>query len=489
MADSPETLCRPRYRLLTQPQIQTLHQATLELLDTVGVRVFHDEARRMLADAGCRLEPDQRVRIPAALVETAIKSAPSSVTIYDREGRPAMRLEGRRVHYGLGTDLLHTCDLETGRLRPSCRQDVIDAAVVADALDEIDFIASHAFPQDVPGNLAFIAEFQAQISHSPKPVYFTAAARRDLEYIIAMAAVAAGGRDRLRENPFLIHYAEPISPLVHSAGAVDKLLCCADTGIPLNYVPALMSGATGPVTLAGAIVTANAEALSGLVIHQLRCKGAPMISGFSATPMDMRKGTTVYGSPDERLTHSACCDLYHFYELPVWGEAGCSDAKSLDAQAGYEAAFSLLLATLDGCNLVHDVGYLGQGLIGSPAAIVMGAELISWVKRMDRGFEIGPQQIGLDVISRVGPGGHFLAQRETVRHLRQEHWLPQLSDRNHPDAWIEAGAPDLSRQAVEKARNLLRTHPVRRLQNEKQQGIDAIYARAEKELEGVRFDN
>jgi trimethylamine--corrinoid protein Co-methyltransferase len=250
-----------------------------------------------------------------------------------------------------------------------------------------------------------------------------------------------------------------------------------------------MSGATGPVTLAGAIATANAEALSGLVIHQLRCSGAPMISGFSATPMDMRRGTTVYGSPDERLTHSACCDLYHFYELPVWGEAGCSDAKSLDAQAGYEAAFSLLLATLDGCNLVHDVGYLGQGLIGSPAAIVMGAELISWVKRMDRGFEIGPEQIGLDVISRVGPGGHFLAQKETVRRLRQEHWLPQLSDRDHPDAWIEAGAPDLGRRAVEKARDLLRTHPVRRLQNEKQQRIDAIYARAEKDLEGVRFGN
>jgi trimethylamine--corrinoid protein Co-methyltransferase len=489
MADNPENHCRPRYRLLTQPQIQRLHQATLELLDTVGVRVFHDESCRMLADSGCRLDSDQRVRIPASLVETAIRSAPSSVTIYDREGRQAMRLEGRRVHYGLGTDLLHTYDLKTGRMRPSCRQDVINAAVVADALDEIDFIASNAFPQDVPGNLAFIAEFQAQISHSSKPVYFTAAARQDLEYIIDIATVAAGGQDRLREKPFLIHYAEPLSPLVHSTGAVDKLLCCADKGIPLNYVPALMSGATGPVTLAGAIVTANAEALSGLVIHQLRRKGAPMISGFSATPMDMHKGTTVYGSPDERLTHSACCDLYHFYELPVWGEAGCSDAKSLDAQAGYEAAFSLLLATLDGCNLIHDVGYLGQGLIGSPAAIVMGAELISWVKRMVRGFEIGPQQIGLNVISRVGPGGHFLAQKETVRHLRQEHWLPQLSDRNHPDAWIESGAPDLNRQAVEKAQDLLRTHPGRQLQDEKQQRIDALYARAEKDLEGVRFGN
>ena len=489
MEDNSETRCQPRYRLLTDAQIRTLHQASLEILGTVGVRVLHEEARRMLVDAGCRLDAAQQVRIPAALVETAIRSAPSSVTIYDREGREAMRLEGRRVHYGLGTDLLHTRDLATGQLRPSCLQDVINATVVADALEEIDFIASHAFPQDVPGNLAFMAEFKALITHSPKPVYFTAAARQDLDYIIAMAAAAAGGHKRLRENPFLIHYAEPMSPLVHSSGAVDKLLCCADNGIPLNYVPALMSGATGPVTLAGAVATANAEALSGLVIHQLRCKGAPMISGFSVTPMDMRRATTVYGSPDERLTHSACCDLYHFYELPVWGEAGCSDAKSLDAQAGYEAAFSLLLATLDGCNLVHDVGYLGQGLIGSPAAIVLGAELISWVKRMVRGFEIGPEQIGLEVIARVGPGGHFLAQKETARRLGQEHWLPQLSDRNHPDGWLAAGSPDIDRQATEKARELLRTHPVRRLTDEKQRRIEAIYAQAGEDLEGVIFDN
>lgn len=485
MDDSPETICRPQYRLLSDKHIQVLHQASLEILDTVGVRVLHDEACKMLADAGCRTDSGHRVRIPAALVEAAIRSAPSSVRIFDREGRESMHLEGRRVHYGLGTDLLYTLDMDTGRLRPSRLQDVINATVVADALEEIDFIASHAFPQDVPGSLAFIAEFKAMLTHSPKPLYFTAASRQDLEYIIAMAAAAAGGKKRLQDKPFLIHYAEPSSPLVHSEGAVEKLLCCADNGIPLNYVPALMSGATGPVTLAGAVTTANAEALSGLVIHQLRCKGAPMISGFSATPMDMQKGTTVYGSPDERLTHSACCDLYHFYELPVWGEAGCSDAKGLDAQAGYEAAFSLLLATLDGCNLVHDVGYLGQGLIGSPAGIVMGAELISWVKRVVRGFEIGPEQLGLDVISRVGPGGHFLAERETARRFEQEHWVPQLSDRNHPEGWLAAGSPDIGRQATDKARDLMRTHPVRRLHEEKQQGINAIYARAEKDLKGV----
>jgi len=489
MDNKHDALCRPRYRLLTEPQIRTLHQASLEILETTGVRVLHDGARRMLADANCRLEPDQIVCIPAALVEEAIDSAPSSVTIFDREGCETMRLEGRRVYYGMGTDLLHTVDMETGQLRPSCLGDVINAAIVADALKEIDFIASHAFPQDVRGNLAFIAEFKAMITHSPKPIYFTAAARQDLEFIISMAAVATGGRKRLRENPFLIHYAEPMSPLVHSAGAIDKLLCCAENRIPLNYVPALMSGATGPVTLAGAIATANAEALSGLVIHQLRCKGAPMISGFSATPMDMHRGTTVYGSPDERLTHSACCDLYHFYGLPVWGEAGCSDAKSLDAQAGYEAAFSLLMATLDGCNLVHDVGYLGQGLIGSPAGIVMGAELISWVKRLARGFEIGPHQIDLDLIARVGPGGHFLAQKETARHLRQEHWIPQLSDRNHPDAWVEAGAPDLGMRAREKAQDLLQTHPARRIHHEKQRQIDAIYTQAEEALKGIVFAN
>ena len=469
-----KTQCVPDYRLLTEEQIKEIHQATLTLLEKTGVKVLNQEALQLLKNAGCRLVDETIVRIPSGLVEESIQQAPSHVTVYNRNGEVAMELGGSNVYFGMGTDLLNTCDLKTGEVRPSCLQDVVDSAVVGDYCQEIDFIASNAFPLDVPGNLAFIIEFRALMENSPKPIYFTSAGLEDLGVILDMASDVVGGKDRLREKPFIIHYAEPISPLVHASGAVDKLFMCADNGIPLNYSPALLSGGSGPVTLAGAIVVANAEALSGLVIQQLRAKGAPAITGFSATPMDMRSGTTVYASPDERLTHSACCDLYHYYGLPVWGEAGCSDAATLDEQAALESMASIMMATLDGCNLVHDIGYLGQGLVGSVASLVMCSEIISYVRRIQRGFDISRERIGLDVIHEMGPGGNFLAHEQTLKYYREEHWTPRFLNRQSPEVWKKKNGKQYGEVVAEKALDILANHQPDRLSDGSIGRLDAI---------------
>jgi trimethylamine--corrinoid protein Co-methyltransferase len=474
--------CIPDYRVLTEDQIKEIHQATLELLETTGVKVLNDAAIRMLKDAGCRVEDNHNVKIPGALVEDCIKHAPSDVTVYNRKGDPAMQLGGSNVCFGMGTDLLNTWDLKTGELRSSCLQDVIDSAVVGDYCEEIDFIASNAFPLDVSENLAFVMEFKALMVNSTKPIYFTAGGAADLAVILEMAADVLEGKNRLREKPFLIHYAEPISPLVHSSGAVDKLFMCADNGIPLNYAPALLSGGSGPVTLAGAIVVANAEALSGLVIQQLRAKGAPAITGFSATPLDMRLGTTVYASPDERLTHSACCDIYHYYGLPVWGEAGCSDAGSLDEQAAMESMASIMMASLDGCNLVHNIGYLGQGLVGSVASVVMCSEIISYVRRIMRGFDISRDRIGLDVIHEVGPGGNYLAQEQTLKYCREEHWLPRFINRQSPETWQKEGGKRHGKVVAEKALDILAAHQPDRLPGDTLKRLDAIIEKSRPKL-------
>jgi trimethylamine--corrinoid protein Co-methyltransferase len=259
---------------------------------------------------------------------------------------------------------------------------------------------------------------------------------------------------------------------------------CADNGIPVNYAPALLSGGSGPVTLAGAIVVANAEALSGLVIQQLRSKGAPAITGFSATPMDMRTGTTVYASPDERLTHSACCDIYHYYGLPVWGEAGCSDAGSLDEQAAMESMASIMMASLDGCNLVHNIGYLGQGLVGSVASVVMCSEIISYVRRIMRGFDISRNRIGLDVIHDVGPGGNYLAHEQTLKYCREEHWTSRFINRQSPETWKKSGAKRYREVVVEKALDILATHKPDRLSDESIKRLDSIIEKAADRLTG-----
>jgi len=479
--------CVPNYRVLTENQIKEIHLATLEILETVGVRILDDEGIQLLRDAGCRVTKDNIVQIPNWLVEECIRSAPSRITVYNRKGEDAMHLEGHKVHFGLGTDLIKTYDLQTGELRPSRLQDVINAARTADYFQEIDFIASFALPQDVPTNMMYIACFKAMVETSPKPIFFTAAGHEDLSIIIEMAAAVAGGEDNLKERPFLIHYSEPTSPLSHSHGAVRKIFLCADKGVPINYTPGMLSGASGPVTLAGAITVANAEALSGIVLHQLRAKGAPIISGFVATAMDMLTSTIVYGAPEFRLTHSAYADLYHYYGIPMWGTAGCSDAHTLDQQAAMESAISILMAALDGANLVHDIGYLGQGLIGSPAAIVMCSEIISYVKRIIRGFDISRERIGMEVIRQVGPGGNFLAEDQTARLHQQEHWRPRFMNRDDPETWLKKGGKNYGEIVTQKAIEILETHEPESLPEDVARLLNEITKKAEKALSGKHF--
>ena len=487
MISGLKSLCVPTYQLLTPEQIKSFHTATLELLETVGVDVHHDEARQMLADAGCRLKEDHRVRIPNWLVEAAIQSAPSRITIYDRLGKEAMRLEGRRVHYGLGTDLIKTYDLETGELRQSRLKDVAAAARISDALQHIDFIGSYALPGDSPPNLMYVDSFKTELENSIKPIFYTAAGLEDITYINAMAAAAVGGEAALREKPIHIHYAEPLSPLTHSFGAVQKLFFCADHGIPVNYTPGMMSGASVPVTLAGAITVGNAEALSGLVMHQIRVKGAPIVSGFGMSTMDMRTSTCVYGCPEYRLALSACADLYHYYGLPMWGTAGASDANCLDQQAGLEWGISIMVDAMHGANLVHDIGYLGQGLIGHPGGLVMCDEIISYVKRFVRGFDLDDAHIGLDVIREVGPGGEFLSTEQTMEMYKTEHWLPDQCNRDNLDTWLVKGRKDWAEMSTEKAREILKTHTPVPLSDAAAATLTEIRREAETKLMGHHF--
>ncbi len=221
--------CVPAYRLLTQDQIHHLHSAILDLLETVGVRVLYPEAVDMLAGAGSRVMPDHIVQIPGSVVETCIKSAPSAVMLYNRLGEEAMRLEGRRTCSGMGTDLTHTIDMESGRVRQSRLSDVVNAARVGDAMEHIDFIGSYALPYDSPVNLMYIDSFRTELGNSVKPIFYTAAGIQDIRVIHDMAAAVVGGKDALRNKPIHIHYAEPLTPLTHSTGAIQKLFSVQTT--------------------------------------------------------------------------------------------------------------------------------------------------------------------------------------------------------------------------------------------------------------------
>jgi trimethylamine--corrinoid protein Co-methyltransferase len=201
--------------------------------------------------------------------------------------------------------------------------------------------------------------------------------------------------------------------------------------------------------------------------------------------MDMRTGNCVYGSPDERLTHTASTELYHWYGLPVWGEAGCSDSNALDGQAAMESSFQVLLSALEGCNLVHDVGYLGQGLVGSLGSLVMCAEIISYAKRILRGFSLDSEHLALDIIKQVGPGGNFLAEIHTVTHCRSEHWVPHNINRMNHEIWGQAGAKTYDEVVTAKAVDILNEHQPKTLPGKVMEALAAIYHKAEKHLVNI----
>ena len=469
------TKCQPRFRILDDAQIKRIHAAVVEILVEVGVRVDHPQAIDLLSRGGARILDDHLVQFPSGLVEDAIASAPSNLLLFNRNKVPVMDLGDRRIYFGTGTDLPKTVDLETRQIRDTRADDIVTSTIISDALPNIDFIGSYGLPMDVPAGLHYIRCFQLEAENSIKPIFFTAGSVEDLAVIWEMACAVAGGPDELSDHPFLISYNEPTSPLAHSKEALGKLMFCAQHRIPVNYAPALLAGSTGPVTMAGALVVAVAEALSGLVIHQLTRKGAPISTGVAATTMDMLEATVSYTSPEFRLTHSACADLFHHYGLPVWGTAGCSDAQYPDLQTGAEYGFTLLNAALDGANLIHDCGYLGQGFVASPELIILADETIGMVKRYLRGFDIDDEHLALDVIKQVGPGGNFLLEKHTLDFFRQEHWQPGIFNRKNLSNWIKDGQRRTDDKLLEKARDILAIHNPEPLSPEIKKELDRIW--------------
>jgi trimethylamine--corrinoid protein Co-methyltransferase len=286
-----------------------------------------------------------------------------------------------------------------------------------------------------------------------------------------MAEVVAGGEEELRRNPICACYINVTHPMRHNQEALRKLLFLAGKGLPTTYTPVVLRGATGPVTAAGAIALANAGELTGLVIAQLKREGAPIIlTGGVNDMLDMRTTVDAYADPTNRVM---LVELAHRYDLPIFGLTGCSDSKLPDEQAAAEAAFSIILETLAGAQMAHDVGYLEGGMTNSIEQIVICDELIAYTKQFMRKLEINADTLALDLIDQVGPDGDYLSADHTLNHFRQD-WYPKLFDRRNYEDWKNAGGKTLRQRAQEKALKLLSSHKPEPLPDDTQAKIDAI---------------
>jgi trimethylamine--corrinoid protein Co-methyltransferase len=449
---------RPRLVLLTEEDKDRIHQAMMEILEKIGMQILHDEALNLLRKAGCKVRENGKVGIPISLVEKAVQSAPRNILIYDREGKLSMELGGHRSYFGTGSDLLYTLDATEMERRPSLLEDVGRAAHLCDALPNIDFIMSCAHPTDLDPEKAFLASFHAMVENSSKPIVSTAECRNDLKEMWRIAEILREGEERLQAQPYFIHYVEPISPLKHPFASMDKLLYCAEKNIPAIYSPAPLTGATAPMTIAGHVAQGLAECFCGLVIHQLKAEGAPFLMGMGPAVMDMATSQSSYNAPEYYLAYMAAIEMSHYYDLPSWGYAGTSDSKIPDGQATLEATFITFLSIISGANLNHDVGYLDFGRTGSLEMVVIMDEIIDQLRRLQRGIPVNDDELGLDVIQEVGPGGQFLTHDHTLRHFRSTQWRPRLICRDGYEKWEESGSRSLMDRARQRLLEILETH-------------------------------
>ena len=461
----------PRFRKVSDDQVERLHHASLEILDRTGVRLYEPEALQLLQKKGVQVEDGTRVRIPPGLVEWALSVAPKRAVLCDRNGRRVMPLERHNVFYGSGSDCPNVIDVRTGERRPGRLQDIVEATRVCDALPNIDFLMSFCIASDLPQETADRHQMRAMLMNSTKPILFVTTEFDGCVDVIHMAEAVAGGAEALRRNPICACYINVSHAMRHNQDALQKLLFLAGKGLPTTYTPVVLRGATGPVTAAGAIALANAGELAGLVIAQLKREGAPVIlTGGVNDMLDMRSTQDIYSDPTNRVM---LVELAHRYDLPIFGLTGCSDSKLPDEQAAAEAAFSIILETLAGAQMAHDVGYLDGGMTNSIEQIVICDELIAYTRHFMQGLEVNDLTLALDLIDQVGPDGDFLASEHTRKYCRQD-WYPRLFERRSYENWLASGGKTLRQRAQEKALKILETHQPELLPAEVQKQVDAI---------------
>lgn len=469
-----------RFEVLSQDQLEALFGGVLHVMNKIGLDVHHEEARQILADAGARVE-DKRVYVPPHLVKRALSTAPRSFTIYARDGNPAhdIHIGPGRAHFGPGPTPPNFIDVETLVRRPYVKDDARIVATVVDALPNIDFCESLGTISDVHTDLAAAYEFATMFPLTTKPIVAWSYGWDDSNDIHQIAVAEAGGQDAFAVRPNYVHYCEPLSPLVSTFEAVDKVIFAARHAVPVIFTTCALAGGTAPVTPAGIIIQTTAESFIGLVLSQIIRPGLPFFMGGVLSVMDMSAMILTYGAPELSLIMAGATGLAHYCGLPLWQTGGCTDSKCLDEQASLEGSLSVFFSALSGGDLCHDVGYTESGMTGSILQTVMMDDAIGYSRRITRGIEVTPETLAVDVIHDVGPDGHYLYHDHTMRHFKTEFWYPRLCDRHNYDEWATQGKLTMRERVIERTREILATHHPAAVRPETEQAITTIMAAAE----------
>ena len=442
--------------VLSSTDIERIHLSSLSLLEDHGLFSDSDLIIDIFQRGGARVDRESRmIRLPPALVEAAIESAPNSFIFYGRDPKFDIHVELGHMHYGMGgTSEPYYWDYELGVPRSSTKSDMVACTRVGHSLSNIDFIMALCSAGDMPGEQVFLHEYDAIFRNTTKPVLYTSPGRWYATKFIEMAAAACGGEFRLRQRPNIMLFTQTVSPLKigrYSEGMVEA----AEFGIPILCAPGPMMGATSPTTLAGTLVQINAEALFGIVLAQLIKPGTPVVYGPHVAVMDMTTAQCTYGSPEQSLGREAVAQLGRFYNLPTFGLGGGVDSKLPDAEAAAQAMMGILFNSLSGLTLTQCLGTMASGLYGAAEMLLICDEIVHMVKCINAGIPVDEETLALDVIKEVGADGNFLSHEHTAHLFRKELFFPVLFQRQSIDQWKEKGAKSITDVAHEHVQQIL----------------------------------
>lgn len=449
-----------QYKPLSDDQVKKIHQAALQILERTGVQVEEPQAVDLFQKAGAIIDGN-RVRIPESLINQALKTARKKVLLAGRDPKNDLILEGSRVHIGTGGAALQVLDLGTDTIRSAVLKDVADMARVVDALPNIHFYLLPIYPTDIPEESVEISKFFAAVTNTSKHVQGGVYTKQGINDVITMSERIMGGPEELRERPIVSFITSwMVSPLMFATDVTTLLIEVCRQGMPLVLSSAPMAGSTSPITLAGTLAQLTAEQLSGLILTQLVNPGTPVLIGPIPGTADMRSGSYLGGSIELGLSNAAITQMAHFYKLPIYNSAGMTESKLPDIQAGIEKTQSVIQVALAGSNFIHHAaGMLEDMSTIAYEQFVIDNEILGMAMRAVRGIEVTPETLALDVIDRVGPGNHFLADDHTFHHMRSEHYFPSLViNRQERGEWKTDGELDARQQAITTVKELLMNH-------------------------------
>ncbi|UCD57066.1 MAG: trimethylamine methyltransferase family protein [Candidatus Hydrogenedentota bacterium] len=448
------------YKPLTDSEVDQVCETSFKLLNEVGVLVQEPAALEHFEKAKAVVDyRSNTVRIPQSLVVSCLETLPSSVTLYARDESHNIVLEDSRVYVGTGGTALNIINFGADSVRPAQLQDLKSICRLVDALENIHFIVLPTYPNELDIERVDVNRFFAGLSQSSKHIMGGVYTIDGLRQVIRLGQIIAGGVDALREHPIVSIITCVMSPLKLDSHYAQLMIEAARAGVPVCVPAEPLAGATAPVTLAGTLAIQVADSLTGVVLTQIVNPGTPVVFGSVATTTDLRDMKYLGASIESGLLNAAGAQIAQRLKIPFYATAGMSDSKTIDCQCGYESALTLLLVALSGANFIHDAaGLMEFANTVSLEKYVIDDDIIGMVMRAVDGIEVNEETLAFDTIKAVGPGGNFLSERHTVKHMRKENYIPGLANRDRREQWISDGKKDSYVRAREKAEDILTNH-------------------------------